>query len=242
MYKKTVQERTAHLQAQTYGVQLGSVREPVGVQDSLVGVGVLFTSSLKCQLPLHKGVKQALWAQLGQYVHDIDATSPVDIDDCEVKLYTGLAVSAEGSTQRIMYHANPSLKGHPWYDDVLLLDDIDEEGVPILHAGRLRAIVSVMLPSATRTSAGGEHIVLVFVHAFCGARHKTSKQGRSRPTTIASLEPSKNHHSAVPFPYMQFLYDKNGAPVYWLLESESVSSGVWVQEDFDSSGKYFFIQ
>ena len=201
------------------------------------------TSSLKCQLPLHKGVKKALWDELRRFL--LDMATPVDILDCEIKLYTGLAVSAEGSTQRIMYHANPSLKGHPWYDDVLLLDDIDDKGTPILHAGRLRAIVNIVLPTTTTTreSATDGHMVMVFVHAFCGAKPTTSKLGRNRSTPMASLEPSKNHHSSVPFPYMQFAYHKgNGAPVYWLLESESVSSGVWVQEDFDNSGKYFFIQ
>lgn len=232
MYRKTVQERTAKLQAQTYGVRLGSVSVPVGVQDSVTGIGWPLSPSLHCQLKLHKGVKKALWGALRQFLQDRDP--PVDVNNCGVKLFTGLAVSAQGSSQRIIYHSNPSLKDHPWYDDVLLLDDEDEDGAPILHSGRLRAIVSLTLPC-------GGHLVMLFVHAFCAAIAPTRKRSnRDEPST--QYEPARHHHSKIPFPYMRFAYKANGEPVYWLVDSETLSSGVWVQEDFDNPGKYFFIQ
>lgn len=234
MYRKTVQERTAKLQAHTYGVKLGSVSVPVGVQDSVTGNGWLLSPSLHCQLRLHRGVKKALWGALRQFLQAQDP--PVDVKECDVKLFTGLAVSAQGSSQRIIYHANPSLKDHPWYDDVLLLDDEDEEGEPILHSGRLRAIVNLSLPD------DGGHLVMLFVHAFCAATTTTRKRTKREETPPPLYEPARNHHSKVPFPYMRFAYKPNGEPVYWLVESETLSSGVWVQEDFDNPGNYFFIQ
>ena len=45
-----------------------------------------------------------------------------------------------------------------------------------------------------------------------------------------------------PFPYMRFAQKSNGKPVMWLVDSQTISSGVWVQEDFDCAGNYIFLK
>ena len=239
MFTQTIGARRAQVQSKHYGVQITNRRRiNVGVQDALMGAGALLTSDMKCSMPTVSGVKRALWNCLGVYLSDPESMTPnptLSLSDCTVKLYTGLAISAEGSSQRLMYHCNPSIYGSPWYDDVLILSyetDANGDDVEVLHAGRLRALVSVQFEDV--------HIVLALVHGFQGVEKVKQKSGRG-PKYHSFDVMDCLHDENVRFPYMQFAYQLNGDPVYWLVDSETVSGGAWVQENFDESGKFFFV-
>ena len=149
-------------------------------------------------------------------------------------LLLGLAVSAEGSSGRVIYHANPDVDGKPWYDDVLLVEEFHPDGVTPkeLHSGRLRALVHLSVP--------GDHdpMILCFVHAFRTAKRKQG--ARSFQFDIAA--PEARWTEEVPYSCMRFAYSYGDQPVMWLLDTESISSGVWVQESFDTPGDFIFIK
>ena len=204
MFTQTIGARRAQIQSKHYGVEITNRRRNnVGVQDALVGAGALLTSDMKCSMPTVSGVKRALWNCLGVYLGDPESMTPnptLSLSDCTVKLYTGLAVSAEGSSNRLMYHCNPSIYGSPWYDDVLILSyetDANGDDVEVLHAGRLRALVSVVCKDV--------HIVLALVHGFQGVEKVKPARGRGsmchRYNVRACL-----HDDDVRFPYMQLAF------------------------------------
>lgn len=158
--------------------------------------------------------------------------------------FIGLAVTATGSTGATIYHASPSVELTPWYDDVLVLDSWRDEvnqTDPILHAGRIRAFVSVKPPRSANGEVSRPH-VLMLVHAY-----RTAKSRPGRAGGVASFEhdigsPAAMWSPEVPYPYMRFAMKSSGKPLFWLLDTETISSGVWVTEDFDRPGNYIFIR
>ena len=138
----------------------------------------------------------------------------------------------------MIYHANPDVVGKPWYDDVLLVEEFHPDGVTPkeLHAGRIRALVHLNVP--------GDHdpVILCFVHAFRAARRKRNGAGVAGSFQYDIAAPEARWTEEVPYSCMRFAYTNGGTPVMWLLDTESISSGVWVQESFDTLGYFIFIK
>ena len=102
----------------------------------------------------------------------------------------------------------------------------------VLHAGRFRALVSV--------TCGNVHIVLALVHGFQGVDKVQPSSGRG-PVYHSFNVRDCMHDEDVRFPYMQFAHQRNGDPVYWLVDSETINGGAWVQEDFEEKGNFFLL-
>lgn len=182
-----------------------------------------------------------MWEAVAQYL----STHPsrADISACKISLFTGLSVTATGSASNVIYHANPSIDGEPWYDDVAILDD-DEGGVKTYHAGRLRAFVQVLLPDEVCET-------FAFVHGFRAVALKPGrgkkgkgKDGGYQPNRFIFevFEPQARWCDEVPYPYMTFLETASGKPIFWLVPTEAISFGMWVQESFDVPGNYICIR
>jgi len=209
-------------------------------------------------------MKKQLWEDLDKFTREMQP--PVNVKNCSVVLFTGkaailcdsirfqlipcdsirfrvilgLAVSAEGSEGHVIYHANPDLAGKPWYDDLLLVDDFEDDGITpkVMHAGRLRCLVQLTLPN-------GEIKILCYVHAFRGAKRKQhhGRGGRIESTYEYDIAaPESRWCDEVPYACMRFAYGTRNKPIMWLLDTEIISSGVWVQESFDREGEFIFIR
>ena len=121
------------------------------------------------------------------------------------------------------------------------MDEFESDGITpkVMHAGRLRALVQVTPPT-------GEPKILCYVHAFRGAKRKIRAGGRGggvESTFEYDVDaPESRWCDEVPYACMKFAYGARNKPVMWLLDTEIISSGVWVQESFDREGEFIFIR
>ena len=148
-----------------------------------------------------------------------------------ITLYTGLSVHAQGSTSNIIYHANPSIDGKTWYDDVSVLDSVTAvRGTPRLHAGRLRAFVVL------HESDGTAH-TLAFLHGY---RAHTLRNNNTPNLNV--FDKRSQWCDEAPYPFVKFLTHSNGKPVFWLVDVETISAGLWVQQSFDTANSFIILQ
>lgn len=112
----------------------------------------------------------------------------------------------------------------------------------------------------TDENEDGEDRILAFIHLYRARRtRKRKKTGgedrdpweknyvysvyepESMGPTFRSIVEGEERNFCIPFPMLVPAY--NGRkPFFELIDSESISSGVWTQEDFDCPGVYWFME
>ena len=181
-----------------------------------------------------------------------------------ITLHYSLRVTADGGKGGLTYHANPCISGKKWYDDVIILDkgaETEEEeykedteneqeekhgehevvsNTKTFGAGRLISFVFISTPSHPEKQ---EHI-MAFVHRFRNI--KELQYGRINEEDYdvehTKLSPCNAH---IPFSCMKLSFKNNGRrkiPDVSLIDSESISSGVWTHQDYDHPGNFWFLR
>ena len=188
-------------------------------------------------------------ALLRQELHAFAIEQNFDLNHASVHFYRELRVGAEDSEATLTYHANPNVEGEPWFDDVLIL----EASVPrvVFSLVRLLAFVVVVVEEEDEP----QEYMMAFGHAFCapGTQRHGNNGGpvfdvyapESRVAGYVAGAPSASGRyktARIParvtlphFPMMQL----TAPPVVRLVETESISSGVWTNPNLDQPDVYW---
>ena len=179
---------------------------------------------------LFAGVTDGLCGELNRVFGD--SGDPIAL----VTLYEKLRIKTETSERSLIYHACPNEEHKPWYDSVLYqVCQEDDDGVEqntFFCAGRLMVFVKV-------ETVSGESSMMALVHAYCCA----PPPPRGQPYCYDVNDPAAlADRNILPLARMKFAYWNNNKPLLELIDTETISSALWVQEDFDLKGHFWFIQ
>lgn len=165
------------------------------------------------------------------------------LEAIKVLLYTGLSVTAKGSDAPVIYHANHDVEGLPWYDTLLIWVGTTEEREYIYNAGRAVTFLSVQSIDKTNPEVS----ILVLLHLFCARKDRKREQhqkisGEGNKVFDLYDEYSLSTVPGIPLPVMKLAYKSSSTPFLYLVETESISSAVWTQKDFDDPDLYWLIR
>ena len=178
--------------------------------------------------------------------------------------YTGLKVVTKGSEGSVIYHANPSIDGRPWLDELLIrFGDVDENGAEIKFHGAGKAMVFVHIKAETTEVQGveeqkGEEIEaeevtsewesrMVMVHLFCaatGGKRPAHARRKDEGDLVFDMNDELSLcgvHPGLTLPRVRAAYKANGKPFFALVDTQAIDSGLWCQEDYDLEGLYWLI-
>jgi hypothetical protein len=179
-----------------------------------------------------------------------------DLSQVHVALHSSMNVTAQGSSASTVFHAHPMLKQKPWYDYVSLLAGdargglnstggaatVEGEDRYAFWAGQLRVFMTVSMDGSA-----DEHL-LSLVHLFGVRRGKCNRAKVRRVAEyeychdIDNAETQVDAQSNVPWAYMEACVWPNGDPYLWLVETEVISTGLWVQPCFDRTDRFLFLR
>jgi hypothetical protein len=174
---------------------------------------------------LFHGVADGLVSELRRYC----TNNNLCIDTVSVRLYTHLRITVEDSTQPFIYHCAPDVDSRPWYDTVLY-QALNEVGEEFTYAGRLMVFVQLTSP--------GEAHLLALLHCYCSPAEDGNIYDINNAMCLANYNRAGYE---VPFQRMAMAYIRE-KPVFELVDTEALSSAVWVQEDFDNKDIFWFIR
>jgi len=258
-------ERLVHHRARGFGVNLNPVVTRRPVSDRFRGTAHHYsvaTGATTPHLRLPEGVRGASRRRaLEEYNADHDMCFGENLDSVTVHLYTSMRVTAEGSPDPIIFHANHDLYNKPWYDYVRLLaqdDDgkLDETGSPVtgpeveglryaFWAGQLRTFLQVSLPD------GDDHLLaLVHLYGVKDSRGQKARRINSHKYWHDIDSDRTKVHRGVPFAYMEACKwpgargQQEGGAYMWMVDTEVISRGLWAQKCFDSvePQKFWFLR
>ena len=223
--------------------------------DSFVGKGVRFyVDKANEAAVLIDGVEEGLKRTLVALMKD-----DLDNNNTHVSfhLYTGLRVKAENSEGSVMFHANPFVEGSPWHDDVVVHFEDNGGGVSFCFA-KIMTFVDVFV--CDRSSGTGVHTKHVLLHMYCAINQRKRApheriEGEGNNVFDIDDELFSCGIDGVPLCRGRAAYvvvpSRRGRktelretrnPYFILVDTESISGGVWTQEDFDHPGTYWFIR
>ena len=205
--------------------------------DELIGGGSIYdVRELKTtpRMSLISGVKQGLHHELRRVFAN------QDLHTFTIALYEKLRVRAEGSDDSLIYHAVRSEGGTPWYDSVLYLvaeagSDECEEGVEdkvYYCSGRLLIFARI------DRNDGNPPLMMALLHPY---RCPKLGPGNSHIYDVGDRA-AVGVPNVHPLQRMTPAYQRDGKPVFELVDTESISTALWVQQDFDLQNLYWFIR
>ena len=207
------------------------------------------------ELPVHP---QRVIEALEEHLHE--TASDARVTDLDVTLYTSMNLTAHGSNDNLIMHANPCLAGAPWYDFVQILaadahGRFNEEGEHVGTGGGFAfwsAKLVVFLSVHDKRSCHSEDafLSLVHLHGVRNGRAVNRPQGKRLRNDrapaceyIHDLENKAIHASpTIPFPVVQPCHFRDQKPMLWLVDTETISSGLWGQECFDVPGRVWLLR
>jgi hypothetical protein len=233
-----------------YGVNLDKRPKRRAVADRLRGAGsdydgVTGVCVPALVLPMHvrgEGLRKALKEYRGTDERWVCS----DVDSAHVTLHKSMRLTAKGSSDTIIFHANPEVYGRPWYDHVSLLCEqpggkLDKTGARVgvggghsFWAGRLQTFVCLHVE-------GQLDRLLALVQLY-GVKTNTRSQAMSKKYIHDMESPAilRDGARGVPFPVMEPCVYNSGKPYLWLVDTEVISKGLWVQRCFDRPSHYWF--
>jgi hypothetical protein len=236
------------------GVDLDGRKRAHTVTDRLRGQSHSYnivTGATTPPLKLPVGIRgKGILAALNEYNND-SGDSLGHVGDLDISLHTSMYLSAQGSTDSIIFHASPKVYIKPWYDFVKLLA-VDDDGCRgedggegrgyAFWVGRVQTFLCVQVP------ADNSERLLALVQLY-GVQRKNSKERRrvcrrgenDYCFDMESPEAYEGGIEGVPFAVLEPAVWKNGEPYLWLVDTEVLSKGLWGQECFDRRGKYWFM-
>ena len=225
-------------------------RAPRRCVDQLIGSPSFFNvASLELNPPFPMPSYDFLIALRGELT-SFAQEEHFDLLQCSVQLFHQLRVGAEDSPDgSLTYHAHPNIEGHPWYDDVLLL----EEAQPRLKytLARLVAFVFVRVPVeafGVADKQAPQEFMLAFTHAFCapGTKGRITDLYSPQCRVAAYAAPVASRAGRIPsrvtlprFPMMQLAFLASNKPVVRLVDTLSISSAVWTTPNLDRCDLYW---
>ena len=219
-----------------HGVNLNAPKVRRVVEDNLSGPSVDYDVATGVTTPHRElpyrvrgvGLRKALQ----MYNNANEQCLGQNVDALDVTLYGCMRLTAEGSPGPTIFHASPSVYTKPWYDFVRVM--CADAGEPYFAAGLLQAFVCVHLPEE-------EDLFLALVQLY-GSRTKSSAVSIEARYDWDMASPRAFQHGVkgVPFPVLQAGVYKNGDPYLWLVDTESISRGLWAQQCFDNPTNFWF--
>lgn len=205
--------------------------------DELIGGGSQFnvaTMTTTPRMPLLSGVKRGLQQELRRLF------DPADLHAFRINLFEKLKLRAEGSDDSLIYHAVRSEGGTPWYDSVLYLvseageeDQEEDEGATYYCAGRLLIFARIDTGDCNQSPH-----MMALVHTY-----RCPKLAPDRSHIYDVNNPAaRGAPDCHPLVRMTPAYLRNGKPLVELVDTETLSSALWVQQDFDKENLFWFIR
>ena len=149
------------------------------------------------------------------------------------ELYQELRVSAPGhgsQNKNVVFRCKPNYEGGPWYDfvQVLVTDDLDGEPTDLMYAAEILAFVVLQKKNE-------EHeMMMAFVKFYVSALTYHEAENPYYPGKDLS-KVAKN------LPFALVHEDPILMARYGLIDTEQIQGGLWVQEDFQTPGRYWVI-
>lgn len=157
----------------------------------------------------------------------------------DFSLYTSLGITAD-SENSVIYHAAPDINGEPWYDNgLILVEEEDSESDRVVYnVGEFQAFLAIDYHGEVETK------ISALLHLYCArpSNHAAPRKHRSKTIYDVYHPDSMTTVPDVPLPVMQFAYNPDGTPTLYLVDTESIQSAVWMQQDFDTPAYYWCIR
>ena len=201
--------------------------------DELVGGGSTFSlqhATVSPHMELFSGVRKGLRDEIHRLFEDV-------MWGFTITLYEKLKLRASGSDDALIYHATPREHNQPWYDNVIYRcggdgvdSDADDDDEDVFYcAGRLMVFVKLTHPEQSP-----KYMALVHAYRCVNLGEEGFIYDIASPEALAT--------DYLPLIRMKPAYLRGGKPLLELVDTETISSACWVQQDYDLRDRYWFFR